>query len=50
MRSESSFEIDGDLLIIDAIVARPKGRASVRLMVDTGSALTTLVPRNKDIA
>ena len=44
MRSESSFEIDGDLIIVDAVVVGPKGRASARLVLDTGSALTTLVP------
>lgn len=44
MRSESSFEIDGDLILIDALVVGPRGRASARLVVDTGSTLTTLVP------
>jgi len=44
MRSESSFEIDGDLITIDAIVVGSKGRASARLVVDTGSTLTTLAP------
>jgi len=44
MRSESWFEIDGDLIIIDAVVVGPKGRASARLVLDTGSALTTIVP------
>ena len=44
MRSESSFEIDGDLIVIDAVVTGPKGTARVRLVLDTGSALTTLVP------
>jgi len=44
MRSESFFEIDGDLITIDAILVGAKGRASARLVVDTGSRLTTLVP------
>jgi clan AA aspartic protease (TIGR02281 family) len=44
MRSESSFEAEGDLIIIDATVAGPKGRARARLVLDTGSTLTTLVP------
>lgn len=44
MRSESSFEIDGDLIVIDAIVAGPKGNDRARLVLDTGSVLTTLVP------
>jgi predicted aspartyl protease len=45
MRSESSFEIDGDLIIVEAIVVGPTARAVARLVLDTGSALTTLVPR-----
>jgi hypothetical protein len=44
MRSESSFEIDGDLIVIDAIVAGPTGHDRAKLVLDTGSALTTLVP------
>jgi clan AA aspartic protease (TIGR02281 family) len=44
MRYERSFEIDGDLIIIDAILVGPKGRATARLVLDTGSTLTTLVP------
>lgn len=45
MRSESSFEIDGDLIIVEAIVIGPNGKAVARLVLDTGSTLTTLVPR-----
>ena len=45
MRSESSFEIDGDLIIVEAIVVGPNGNAVARLVLDTGAALTTLVPR-----
>jgi predicted aspartyl protease len=44
MKSESYFEIEGDLIVVDAIVAGPKGRARAHLVLDTGSALTTLVP------
>ena len=44
MRSESSFEIDGDLIVIDAIVAGPTGHDRAQLVLDTGAALTTLVP------
>jgi hypothetical protein len=43
MRSERSLEIDGDLITIEAIVVGRKRRARVRLVLDTGSALTTLV-------
>lgn len=45
MRSESSFEFDGDLIVIDAVVVGPRGQADVRLVLDTGAVLTTLVPR-----
>jgi clan AA aspartic protease (TIGR02281 family) len=44
MRSETSFEIDGDLIVIDAIVVGPSGRNIARLVLDTGSALTTVIP------
>jgi predicted aspartyl protease len=44
MRFESYFEIDGDLIIIGAILAGPKGHVRTHLVLDTGSALTTLVP------
>lgn len=44
MRSETSFDLDGDLIVVDADVVGPSGRASVRLVLDTGAVLTTLVP------
>lgn len=44
MRSETSFEADGDLIAIEAIVAGPNGRMLVRLVLDTGASLTTLSP------
>lgn len=44
MRSETSFDLDGDLIIVDAIVVGPSGRSNVGLVLDTGSVLTTLVP------
>ncbi|MDB4954677.1 MAG: hypothetical protein JWO36_2246 [Myxococcales bacterium] len=44
MRSETSFDLDGDLIIVDAVVVGPTGRASVQLVLDTGVVLTTLVP------
>ena len=44
MKSESSFEFDGDLILVKAIVAGPKGHAVAWLVLDTGGALTTLVP------
>lgn len=45
MRSEISFDLDGDLIFVDAVVAGPSGQADVRLVLDTGAVLTTLVPR-----
>jgi predicted aspartyl protease len=44
MRSETSFDINGDLIVVDAVVVGPTGRASIQLVLDTGSVLTTLVP------
>jgi predicted aspartyl protease len=44
MRSETSFDPDGDLIILDAVVVGPSGQAEVRLVLDTGAVLTTLVP------
>jgi len=44
MRSETSFELDGDLIVVPAIVVGPSGRAEIQLVVDTGAVLTTLAP------
>jgi predicted aspartyl protease len=44
MKSETSFDLDGDLIVVDADVVGPTGRANVRLILDTGAVLTTLVP------
>ena len=44
MRSEISFDLNGDLIFVDAVVVGPTGRAIIQLLFDTGSALTTLVP------
>ncbi|HEY5922049.1 MAG TPA: retropepsin-like aspartic protease [Kofleriaceae bacterium] len=44
MKSETSFDLDGDLIVVDAVVVGPTGRASVHLILDTGAVLTTLVP------
>jgi predicted aspartyl protease len=32
-------------MIVDAVVVGPSGQAAVRLVLDTGATLTTLVPR-----
>jgi predicted aspartyl protease len=44
MRSETSFDLDGDLIVVDATVVGPSGRSNIQLVLDTGSVLTTLVP------
>ena len=44
MRSETSFELDGDLIVVDAVAVGPSGQAEVRFVLDTGAVLTTLVP------
>ena len=44
MKFETSFALDGDLIVIDAVVVGPSGRANVQLVLDTGAVLTTLVP------
>ena len=44
MRFETSFDLDGDLILVDAVVAGPAGRDSVRFVLDTGAVLTTLIP------
>src|ERR1043166_2333460 len=44
MRSETSFALDGDLIVVDAVVIGPSGAANLQLVLNTGAALTTLVP------
>ena len=45
MRSKTSFEFDGDLILIEALIVGPSRQAEVRLVLDTGAVLTTLVPK-----
>ena len=33
------------VILVDAVVVGPSGQADVRLVLDTGAVLTTLVPR-----
>lgn len=44
MRTETRFELAGDLIAIDSVIGGPKGRANVKLIVDTGAVMTTVVP------
>jgi predicted aspartyl protease len=44
-RFETSFSlIDGELIVVDAVVAGPRGTGFGTLVLDTGAALTTLAP------
>jgi len=45
MKSETSFDLDGDLIVVAATVFGPGGRAQVRLVLDTGAVMTTLIPK-----
>jgi clan AA aspartic protease (TIGR02281 family) len=42
MKHETPFAIDGDLIIVRALVTGPGGTASGRFVLDTGSAMTTM--------
>ena len=44
MKFETPFDLNGDLIVVDAVVVGPAGQATVELVVDTGSVLTTLAP------
>jgi predicted aspartyl protease len=44
MKSETSFVLDGDLIVVEAVIVGPSGRANVQLVLDTGAVLTTLAP------
>jgi predicted aspartyl protease len=44
MRTETSFELIGDLIGVRAIVAGPSTRAEFTLILDTAAVMTTLVP------
>lgn len=44
MRRETRFDPAAELIVVDAIVAGPRRRMPVRLVVDTGSAMTTVIP------
>ena len=44
MRTETSFELVGDLIGVNAVIVGPTGRAEVSLILDTAAVMTTLVP------
>jgi predicted aspartyl protease len=45
MRTETPFVLVRELIGVDALIAGPSGNARVTLIVDTGAARTTVVPR-----
>lgn len=47
-RLETPFVIDGDLIIVEAIVTGPRGRVTGRFVLDTGAVLTTMIPELAD--
>lgn len=44
MRAETTFDLVGDLIGIDAVVTGPTGSAEVKLILDTAAVMTTIVP------
>ena len=44
MRAETTFDLIGDLIGVDAVVTGPAGTAQVKLILDTAAVLTTIVP------
>lgn len=44
MSFETSFDVHGRLIFVAAAVTGPTGRANLELVLDTGAAMTTLVP------
>lgn len=48
MKFESFFELDSELIIVNATISGPRGSAVKRLVLDTGAAATTLIPEVLD--
>jgi predicted aspartyl protease len=48
-RLETPFVLDGDLIIVEAIVTGPRATATGRFVVDTGAVLTTMIPELADL-
>jgi len=42
MRVETSFDLVGDLIGVDAVVVGPTGRAEVQLILDAGAVMTSV--------
>ena len=44
MRAETTFDLVGDLIGVDAVVTGPMGSAKMQLILDTAAVMTTMVP------
>ena len=44
MRVETTFELVGELIGVDAVIVGPSGSAEVTLILDTAAVMTTVVP------
>ena len=44
MRAETSFQLVGELIAVDAVIVGTTGRADVTLILDTAAVMTTVVP------
>jgi len=48
MKHETPFVTDGDLIVIQALITGPHGTRPGRFVLDTGAALTTMIPEIAD--
>lgn len=44
LKAETSFELVGELIGVDAVIVGPAGSAKVTLILDTAAVMTTIVP------
>jgi predicted aspartyl protease len=44
LKFESFFETAGDLIVVEVAIAGPRNEDTARLILDTGAALTTVIP------
>lgn len=47
-RLETPFAINGDLIIVEALVTGPRGTVPGQFVLDTGAAATTMIPELAD--
>jgi predicted aspartyl protease len=47
-KHETPFVTDGDLIVVQALVTGPRGVVPGRFVLDTGAALTTMIPELAD--